>query len=116
MGEFDTLECRLNNPDDINNVQVINLSPTEIQKMMQNSTLLEVKITRRSLSTSKQPFSIVITGGFEYNSVLIKTELDTNTTINYNKSFFSKLLGSSSELSDFEEAVAMLICCCLYWH
>ena len=81
--------------------------------MMGGSTVIEVTITRRSLSTTKQPFSIVVTGGFEYNSVSVKQELDPEFSKTKNPSILSSIKSSSSDWSEYEEMLFWLLCCCL---
>lgn len=107
------VEYRLNYPDENNNVQSIYLSPNEIQKMMDGSTAIEVTITRRSLSTTKQPFSIVMTGGFEYNSVSVKQDLDPEFSKNKSPSILSSIKSSNGNFTELEEILFWLVCCCL---
>ena len=68
------VECRLTVPDDKNNVQVISLTSEDVQTLMQQSTTLRVKVTRRSLNTLSQPVSIVVTGAFNFNAVEVSDD------------------------------------------
>lgn len=61
-------------PDDDNNVQVISLTPEDVQTLVQQSTTLRVKVTRRSLSTMSQPVSIVVTGSFDFDAVEVNDD------------------------------------------
>ena len=61
-------------PDDKNNVQVISLTSEDVQTLMQQSTTLRVKVTRRSLNTLSQPVSIVVTGAFNFNEVEVSDD------------------------------------------
>lgn len=72
------IEYRLDGPDDYNNVQVISLSATDVQTMVKQSTKLLVTVTRRSLSTSMQPVSVVVTGGFDFDSVVVNDDTSKN--------------------------------------
>lgn len=79
------IDSRLDVPDDDNNVQVISLSAEDVRTLVQISTTLRVKITRRSLSTLAQPVSIVVTGAFDFDSVVVnddtsKDESDSSET------------------------------------
>lgn len=68
------VECRLTVPDDKNNVQVISLTSEDVQTLVQQSTTLRVKVTRRSLNTLSQPVSIVVTGAFNFNAVEVSDD------------------------------------------
>ena len=68
------VECRLTVPDDKNNVQVISLTSEDVQTLMQQSTTLRVKVTRRSLNTLSQPVSIVVTGAFNFDTVEVSDD------------------------------------------
>lgn len=68
---MDSIEHRLDGPDDYNNVQVILLDSETVESMTKESNKIQVKVTRRSLSTSMQPVSIVVTGGFDWSSVVV---------------------------------------------
>lgn len=79
------IEYRLDGPDDYNNVQVISLSATDVQTMVKQSTKLLVTVTRRSLSTSMQPVSVVVTGGFDFDSVIMNDNANGNEEDNPKK-------------------------------
>ena len=71
---------RLNEPDHYNNVEVISLSEDILEKtcLEQNSCVVTVEIKRYSLSTKYQPVSIVITGEFRYDSVVLNDDTSKN--------------------------------------
>ena len=71
---MDSIEHRLDGPDDYNNVQVILLDSETVESMTKESNKIQVKVTRRSLSTSIQPVSIVVTGGFDWSSVVVNDD------------------------------------------
>ncbi|CBK21446.2 uncharacterized protein [Blastocystis hominis] len=68
----------LDGPDDYNNVQVILLDSETVESMTKESNKIQVKVTRRSLSTSMQPVSIVVTGGFDWSSVVVNDDTSKN--------------------------------------
>ena len=73
---------RLNEPDHYNNVEVISLSEDILEKtcLEQNSCVVTVEIKRYSLSTKYQPVSVVITGEFRYDSVVLNDDTSNNYT------------------------------------
>ena len=73
---------RLNEPDHYNNVEVISLSKSTLQKVCPSSGNCEstVEIKRYSLSTKYQPVSVVITGEFRYDSVVLNDDTSNNYT------------------------------------
>ena len=75
---MDSIEHRLDGPDDYNNVQVILLDSETVKSMTKESNKIQVKVTRRSLSTSMQPVSIVVTGGFDWSSVVVNDDTSKN--------------------------------------
>ena len=68
----------MDGPDDYNNVQVISLDAESVASMTQQSNKIIVKVTRRSLTTSMQPVSIVVTGGFDWSSVVVNDDTSKN--------------------------------------
>ena len=71
---------RLNEPDHYNNVEVISLSKSTLQKVCPSSGNCEatVEIKRYSLSTKYQHVSVVITGEFRYDSVVLNDDTSKN--------------------------------------
>ena len=71
---------RLNEPDHYNNVEVISLSKSTLQKVCPSSGNCEatVEIKRYSLSTKYQPVSVVITGEFVFDSVSVNDDTSKN--------------------------------------
>ena len=71
---------RLNEPDHYNNVEVISLSKSTLQKVCPSSGNCEatVEIKRYSLSTKYQPVSVVITGEFVFDSVIVNDDTSNN--------------------------------------
>ena len=65
-------------PDDYNNVQVISLDAESVASMTQQSNKIIVSVTRRSLTTSMQPVSIVVTGGFDWSAVVVNDDTSKN--------------------------------------
>ena len=61
----------MDGPDDYNNVQVISLDAERVASMTKRSNKIIVSVTRRSLTTSMQPVSIVVTGGFDWSAVVV---------------------------------------------
>ena len=57
--------------DHYNNVQVISLSASDVRSLTDGTNTLRVVISCDSLSTSFQPVSIVITGSFLFDSVVV---------------------------------------------
>lgn len=72
------IESRSDGPDDYNNVQVISLDAESVASMTKQSNKIIVKVTRRSLTTSMQPVSIVVTGGFDWSSVVVNDDTSKN--------------------------------------
>ena len=72
------IESRLDGPDDYNNVQVISLDAERVASMTQQSNKIIVSVTRRSLTTSMQPVSIVVTGGFDWSAVVVNDDTSKN--------------------------------------
>lgn len=68
----------LDGPDDYNNVQVISLDAERVASMTQRSNKIIVSVTRRSLTTSMQPVSIVVTGGFDWSAVVVNDDTSKN--------------------------------------
>lgn len=68
----------MDGPDDYNNVQVISLDAERVESVTEESDKLIVSVTRRSLSTSMQPVSIVVTGGFDWSSVVVNDDTSKN--------------------------------------
>ena len=46
--------------------------------MTQQSNKIIVSVTRRSLTTSMQPVSIVVTGGFDWSAVVVNDDTSKN--------------------------------------
>ena len=68
----------MDGPDDYNNVQVISLDAERVASMTQQSNKIIVSVTRRSLTTSMQPVSIVVTGGFDWSAVVVNDDTSKN--------------------------------------
>ena len=68
----------MDGPDDYNNVQVISLDAESVASMTQQSNKIIVSVTRRSLTTSMQPVSIVVTGGFDWSAVVVNDDTSKN--------------------------------------
>ena len=68
----------MDGPDDYNNVQVISLDAESVASMTKQSNKIIVSVTRRSLTTSMQPVSIVVTGGFDWSSVVVNDDTSKN--------------------------------------
>lgn len=68
----------MDGPDDYNNVQVISLDAERVESVTEESDKLIVSVTRRSLTTSMQPVSIVVTGGFDWSSVVVNDSANQN--------------------------------------
>ena len=68
----------MDGPDDYNNVQVISLDAERVASMTKQSNKIIVSVTRRSLTTSMQPVSIVVTGGFDWSSVVVNDDTSKN--------------------------------------
>ena len=71
---------RLNQEDDINNLEQITLSTATLKDIFPDSQqgTLTVTFSRFILQSQSQPFSVVITGDFEYEKVVVtdQTEMD----------------------------------------
>lgn len=68
----------MDGPDDYNNVQVISLDAERVASMTKRSNKIIVSVTRRSLTTSMQPVSIVVTGGFDWSAVVVNDDTSKN--------------------------------------
>ena len=68
----------MDGPDDYNNVQVISLDAESVASMTKQSNKIIVSVTRRSLTTSMQPVSIVVTGGFDWSAVVVNDDTSKN--------------------------------------
>ena len=68
----------MDGPDDYNNVQVISLDAERVASMTKQSNKIIVSVTRRSLTTSMQPVSIVVTGGFDWSAVVVNDDTSKN--------------------------------------
>lgn len=68
----------MDGPDDYNNVQVISLDAERVESVTEESDKLIVSVTRRSLTTSMQPVSIVVTGGFDWSAVVVNDDTSKN--------------------------------------
>ena len=91
----------MSGPDDYNNVQVISLNAADVQSMAKKSNKFQVKVTRRSLSTSMQPVSIVVTGGFDWDSVVVNDDTSKNEKDKPNKIPFGPI--------DIESVIGVVI-------
>lgn len=60
--------------DHYNNVQVISLSASDVRSLTSGTNTLRVVVSCDSLSTSFQPVSIVITGSFLFDSVVVNDD------------------------------------------
>lgn len=68
------------------------------------------------MSTTTQTFSAVITGGFEYDSVSTNQQIDKNNSEKPATSFLSYVLGSSYQITEFQESVFyIVVCCCIMY-
>lgn len=67
---------RLSKADRYNNVEVTSISSKQLQNAFkgQKQQKAIIKVTSHSLSTNYQPVSIVITGKFKYDSVVVKDD------------------------------------------
>lgn len=73
---------RLEKEDSVNNVEQITLSKEVLATLISSSsstTDITISIRRTTLQSSYQPFSLVLTGAFEFDAVNVKD----NTVLNY---------------------------------
>lgn len=71
---IDRLTCRLGEPDQYNNVEVIFIRGEQLKEVtggVQDPEAV-ITVTSRLLHTKYQPVSVVITGQFEFDSVKVK--------------------------------------------
>ena len=57
---------------------MISLDAERVASMTQQSNKIIVSVTRRSLTTSMQPVSIVVTGGFDWSAVVVNDDTSKN--------------------------------------
>ena len=57
---------------------MISLDAESVASMTKQSNKIIVSVTRRSLTTSMQPVSIVVTGGFDWSSVVVNDDTSKN--------------------------------------